>query len=477
MKANAVTPDIIRITGGGPYNEGVMINTSVTVKGDGYRPILNSPPTAGGPHSSVNGNAIAIYTDSGSGGDITVNLENLVVIPDKASAPTRGIRANNNATGLSTDKMTINITDVIVTANNGSDLPVTTDGMSKADLTGCTIFGDDGIYFSGYVDVSLTRTIVSNIYGGTASNDGLLFYPDTTGYTCNVGEGCVFSYMNRLGVQIATDGSVINMIGTAVKPIYIKGNWASKTYATPNAGLGLFCDDEKLTSSQWAFQYVYIVDNFNGGILCSFVNDTDSFPVSTFDHCIIANNNRIGLDISDDLLKAWTFTNCTIANNSLDAAPPATNYVQININESAAGISTGSVSFLNSIIAGNGSSDNTSGNNTINILATAIGVNFSYSAIVLEGPYKLAGTDGFTLGTGVSAATVSNIINADPAFVSIDSASASFLDVNASIYGGKASGGANLSGAADYVATPPTPTPIPTPTPEVSAAKNWSRYE
>ncbi|MBN1901121.1 hypothetical protein JW926_07335 [Candidatus Sumerlaeota bacterium] len=462
VKANAATPDIINIQDVGPYLENIMINTSVTIKGDGVKPTIVSTPTSGGPHSSTDGNAISIYTDTGSGGDITVHLENFILLPDTTTQPTRGIRSNNNATGLSTDKMTVEMVDLLVAPNNGSNQPVTTDGMNIVDLTGAAKYADDLTYFTGYVDVSCSGCIFSNNYGaGVGSADGLIFYPDTVGYYLTVGPGCVFSYMNRIGLQVATDGCIVRMNGTKDNPIIIKGNWADKSYTYANGGLAIFHDCNGVPSYNYECNYVYMCDNNNQGIVTSYADAGEGLPGVTFNNCAFVNNQQVGVSITDDLIQPWVFNNCTFANNGLDTSA---SWAQLNIGEETVGGTTANITFTDCIIAGNGEGDSTDGNNSISINASSANVSFSYTSLVQYGSNRLS--TAFVLGSGVPAPLISNGQSADPEFVSLDCGSSDFVDVVSLTYYQKGSGGTDLSGAGDYVGGIP-----------MAADPLWNLYE
>lgn len=454
VKANPAVPDIIQIIGGGPYNESLLINTSVVIKGEGYVPVIVTPPTSGAPHSSLNDNGIAIYTDSSSGGDIVVRLENLIIIPDASNPPTRGIRSNNNASGLSTDNMEVQLVNVLITSNNGANVPVSLDGLSQADLTGATTFGDDHMFFTGYVDVYTTGVISTCNFGHTASADGLVFYPDDAGRHLYIGPGSVFSFMNRIGIQVASDGSIVRMKGTKSAPILIMGNWASQTYAYPNGGLAIYHDCNGNPDYNYEMDWVFIINNFNSGTISYYADAGEGLPPITMNHCIIANNQHNGLWVGDDLLYNWVLNNCTIANNGLAAEDQG--YGAVIVSEETAGGTTGGVIFNDTIIAGKGSSDTTNGNNTIQVTAANATVQLNYSAKVLGGPYKLGG-NGYTLDTGVPSPTENHVITADPQFVEIlNFASPDYFDVASQAYYGQGSSGSNLSGAMDYVGGIPT---------------------
>src|SRR5690606_19368248 len=101
----------------------------------GYRPIIAAPPTVH-PAASMSGRGIGICTTADFTGDLNVRLENFVLIPAVGQTLTRGIYSNNNNSGqgLTVENMNIEIVDVLVTGNNGSDQPISTDGLSQADL-------------------------------------------------------------------------------------------------------------------------------------------------------------------------------------------------------------------------------------------------------------------------------------------------------------------------------------------------------
>ena len=419
-------PDIIRIIGGGPYNEAITINTSVTIKGDGYRPILTVLPTSGTPSTTTDGNGIAIYTDATSGGDIEVTLQNLTVIPDKTTAPLRGLRSNNNASGLSTDNMVIHLKDFLMTSNNGSDQPVSTDGLSAADLTGATTFGDDHIFFSGYVSGSLDHVISTNGNRTSGSPDGVLFVPDDS-REWTVGPGCVFSYMGRLGVQEASDGLIMRYNGTEGEPILIKGN---DMFNHGNGGISIFHDCNVAGGSPDAtkneiFNWVYIIDNEAWGMTTYFADDTDGLAACVFNHCLIANNQKGGVGILDTLLLPWEFNNCTFYNNGtlVDLGYPVLEYATESVN------STGPVTFTNCIIAGDGLDDGQVGDNVIYLNPGTLNmgtVSLINCGLVLSGSYRLNGT-GYTLAGSASAPNMVDCVNSDPQFLTMTTSSASYL--------------------------------------------------
>ena len=79
VAANAATPDIVNIVGGGPYDEVITITSPVTLKGDGYRPVLTVKSNSASPSTPPDG--LAVDTS----GEVT--LENLIILPSLTDAP------------------------------------------------------------------------------------------------------------------------------------------------------------------------------------------------------------------------------------------------------------------------------------------------------------------------------------------------------------------------------------------------------
>lgn len=444
-------PREVRITGGGPYQENISANFSVTIKGDGYRPVIAAPPTAGLQNGSLNGNAVAFYTTADFPGDQAFTLENMVILPQVGNAPTRGIRTNNNN---STDQltpvdMTVNLEDVLITSNNGSDQPVSTDGLSTASMTGATKFADDICWFAGFVDVNTTNTIITNVHDGTASVDGIVFYPDEGGYELNLGPGTIISYLNRMAVQMVSDGNVINMRGTKANPVIIKGNLFG---GSRNSAISLFNADGGTGASNH-FENVVFVENNSRPIGLSLVTAPGTTGMGLeADNVAFVNNVESAVLINSNLTLPWNFTNTTFVNNGLGSAT-GLNKSAIYIGESTAGNNTGAITFTDSIIAGNGrAKDGTTGSNLIDISAPNMPISFVNTAIVNAGPYALA-TGNYELRSGATAPTETDVINADPQFgyVGADFTDPNFLDVNATAYHQAGTASSDLSGYGDYV--------------------------
>src|SRR5690606_1484607 len=116
---------------------------------------------------------------------------------------------------------------------------------------------------------------------------------------------------------------------------------------------------------------------------------------------------------------------------------------------------TATYTFTDSIIAGNGATDATSGNNSIYIFDSGASVVLQNVGLPSAGANRLSAD--FVLGGTAVAPTITPVFNADPVFASLDYTSGTFLDVTNTAYGTASSTSGPLSGAADYTpAAPPT---------------------
>ncbi len=466
-------PRIVRITGGGPYTEaaGIEIDFSVELYGDGYKPLIICGPTdTPGVSSSNKSNGIYIFVLSTAPADthIDVTLKNFILIPDKTSPPSsHGIRANTDSTGLSvTATMSITLENLVVTANDDADQPVTTDGFTPDTAPGdIKRFGGRGIYLSGHLnDLTLTGGIISS----WSTIDGCVLTPDnysgrTLFNTVTVGPGCVFSYNGRNGLYVYSDGTPVDFNGTAENPIWIYKNTDPGVWGNHQGALGVWNDDENRPECIVNLNYVYIVANYEIGIHTGYTDSDASLPKLNANHCFICNNDGAAIYVSGELagggggvsefLRDWTFTNCTIANNGLVPEAPTRDITgPLSIVDTAFTVTpTGKMIFNDCVLAGKGSAAS-AGDNTFNVQKDNFpALEFNYSAIVLNGPKKLSG-NGFNLIAGAPSPVESDVINIDPIFVDAnDPFSANFYAVDSSLYGGKGSGDTNLSGAGKYL--------------------------
>lgn len=481
-------PRTVRITGGGPYTEaaGIEIDFTLTMYGDGYRPLIICGPTATtGVTASNQGNGIYLFVPDTAPADehIDVFLKNFMLIPDKTNPPgNQGIRSNTDATGLSgTATMSIYLEDILITANDGNDQPVTTDGFTPDTApAGIVRFGGRGMYFSGHLNDLCTTGVISS----WSTIDGAAYVPDDyTGRTLynpnHIGPGCVFSYNGRNGVYTNSDGTPDEFNGTADKPIWVYRNRLDNTvWGNWQGAFGIWHDDNNRPECVVTMNYVNIVGNNEIAFFTGYVDADASLPALNANHCFIANNNGAGIYISGELpggsggvsefKRDWLFENCTLANNGPEATDETTASRAITgplsvVSSAFLNPATGTMTFRDCILAGTGTAAS-AGDNTIN-LEKPLTVNIENSGLVFAGPLALS---GYNLGTGVSAPTLTSVLNVDPMFIDIaDAMSIDFFAVDNPAYGGAGTGGTDLSGAGRYVGsyTPP------------ASANTWEMYE
>lgn len=474
--SNPAAPDVVTITEVGPWIEttGIPIiansaeDTNFTLRGasPNNRPILVVGPTAGQPSSTLNNRGIAIsisdYVPAGDEANWTVTLENLIIIPAVGSPPGRAIYSNTNATGLSANALqSINVSNVCVTANDGANQPLTTTGLALEDTTGATLFSDDGLFLAGRQGAVVLDHVVSTHLAG-ANPDGLVYFPDdaqTDGSTLTIGPGCVFSFTDRIGIQIASDGSNVTINGTKAEPVIITGTGSAFGGGnTGNGGLAIFHDDSvpggvPNPASQYTVNHLHIYNNNHAGVTLAFVDDADSAPTATWNNCLIVNNgllataaNRDGMNLGDDIDLPWTFNDCTIAGN-------ANAIVDISL---GTGTTTGAITFNDCILGGTSGpvvSPPSSETEAFRVGAgVASTITFNNCGLVTSGP---AASNGIVDESGGSATITQNaVINDDPDFQSLLSdGTPDQFDVSAAAYAAAGTGGSPLAGGADFVHT------------------------
>jgi hypothetical protein len=398
---DALTPNVIQITDSAVYDEIFEITVPVTIEGTGAsRPVLTARTNPAG--DANDGVRIDVA------GEVT--LRNLIIIPSTTTPPADDlVRSGPSA-------VTLTLEDLLVTVNNGSNAPVSTDGLTAVSLVGAVTNGDDGLFLAGTGTVAtLTDVVVTHIQNASAGDDGLVCSSAATSYTIN--DGCVFSYNGRLGIQAAGGTSfVINAPTTRVKVLANQG-FAGIWFAAAQTGTRSVNGCDVVGHATAA---AFGIENQNRG--------TIPFTLS---NSIIANNAGKGLVVNTVGTGDTTLTNVTIANNGAEAID--------YITASTGGV----VTATDSIFAGNGSAAATQ------ILQNNSTFSFTLNncALVTAGPQAL--TAPGTGGTGTF--TLNSVINADPMFAEIANAnSASFFDVQNSAYATAGTGSTPLKGAADF---------------------------
>ncbi len=425
------------------YEEIFTIDVPVEIEGtDASRPILavqENPATIG--------DGIFIQMDNGETfNDVT--LRNLIIIPSLTNPP------GDDGIYSVGQNLNIFLENVVITANDGTNQPVTEDGLAPVDLyaiPGAVTFGDDGGFLGSGTGIAgdgtvvrFRHTVVSHnqaIAGGTGSTNGDGLVCSTTNEGKYIMEnGTVFSYNGRLGIQAnsefiisASDDDRVQVIGNGINTGAFAGIWYAGFGASQTERIIEGCNvlnntDPESTAQGWG------IEQQNGGDL----------PL-TLRNVIIAGNQAQGLLVgSVGTAGDITLENVTIANNGGAA-----------LQTDAASI--GNINITDTIIAGPSVGDATgiqhSGAGTITL---------NTSAIVNTGPYAaVPATEN--LGTG--SIVENSVIGARPRFIeTADFTSADYYDVDSPDYGGQGSAGSDLSGGADYIGSyvPPPVTGVQT---------------
>lgn len=402
-------PNVIQVLDDAVYDELITITAPLTLEGTGSnRPIIT-------PQLNSGNDGMNIQIDNGQTSN-AVYLRNLIVIPSLTAPPTDdGICSIGQ-------NLYVEIDNVLVTANNGSNQPVSVTGLAEVDTSGATFFGDDGIYLGGTLapagpgtEVFLRDTVVTHLRNAGAGRDGLVL-GGNTGTRFNIGEGCVFSYNGRLGIQAGSD---VAIEGSDENPVMIVGNagFAGLWYGSGSPNV------RRVSHAIIANNTAMGIEQQNGGAATFELTDS-----------VVVNNGSNALMIADNLVAApAAITRSTLGNST---AGPA-------IGVSAA--NTFDVTITDSIIIGNGSAN---ADNTIQHDGTGALI-FSGSAAVTAGPHALTTVTGGT-GTVSGAPTTT----ADPEFVdTTDFTSDDFFDVAAGVYSTASSTNGPLGGGADFVGT------------------------
>ena len=375
--------------------------------------------------------------------------------------------------------MVVTVDNIVVTANDGANAPLTTTGLeTEADafalLQGANVvgYGDDGVYVvsrteGGSITFNATNMVIS-CYNtsfttdpdrtGELANDGIMVFMsgatnDIINGFLNLGEGCVISNTPRFGIQNPYGGKV-TINGSDTKPVILAnihgdGIWNSSDSTGP-------------TQPTICLVNNCIINNCdNGGIKEQETNGRGFIESVT--NTIIANCKAPGIEFYASgtrpagVSETATINNVTVHNCGYDMADPGANY-----DFRAAGIASPAYQTTNK------------SNRNVNITRTII------SGLALTGLYN--SSDGtydidcsslvteymsgynYALGTttsGPSTITVgTSVINLNPIYVTYgvdDFASADFMDVDNPAFAGKGCSGIDLAGGADFIGgwTPP----------------------
>lgn len=342
----------------------------------------------------------------------TTTLRNLIFIPSMLGPRSQdGIRYGFAASPETSINITID--NVLVTSNDGNDQPFTHDGITlnapiPADLEEMHGYRFNGIRINPsnpdvVHSVSITNTVTSALPGYVGIR---LRMSGAEGSEFLLGEGIRVSHLQ--GTNVAQGGlliyenagdEVIRVEGTEENPIRIHDN-----------------------AHAHGIQTIYGI----GGA---------GSVERNFSNVIITNNGGAGYYERDVANPAddHKLTNVTIANNEGPAILMAPDWA-------------GTLNASNVIAAGNGSADE---DNVIRVETSSTGeATFTNSAVVLDGPYALAG-DGFD-PENPGNVTLTDVLNSNPAFATLNPASEDYATVTAEAYGEAGPDGEDLRGGGKY---------------------------
>lgn len=309
LAAGGATPGAIHVAPG-VYTGSVSIPSAMSIMGESAedRPVLVLEPVPGDAQNDG-----LISTDG-----VDVTLENLILIPSTDNTPDRAVRLDPVTDN---DAFTVTIRNVLVSANDGNDAPLSVDGMEALfpGPDGSVSFNDDGIRVLGGpfggagradVTVNLERTVVTHIDSDrdptipTGGLDGFVLGGFNT--TLNIGPGVVASYCGRYGFQIITTDTTdtppdftpaANFFGTREEPIVCKGN----------GSVGL-----QLWTGTHAFDSVQLTENPIGARIDMFSNKLDASRVlATGNETAIAWLNTAGEGVGFAIAESTFFDNQT----------------------------------------------------------------------------------------------------------------------------------------------------------------------
>jgi hypothetical protein len=415
---DSTLPNVVMVATGTYPDTSVVISQEMTIMGEDAdnRPVLVLEPAADDTDSIVNS----------AGVDVT--LENLICIPSTANPAGRAIRLDPVAEG---DAFVITISNVLVSANDGSDQPLSVDGL-EALFPGpdtSMSFGDDGIRIlagqyasvtNADVTIDIDNTIVTHIDSDrdpsqpTGGRDGFVLGGANT--TINFGPGVLASYCGRYGAQIITSDAssapdftpVLNCNGTLENPILFKG--------CGSVGLQLWTGVHDLN-------YVHIDENPVGIRADMFSNTIDA------DHLLATENEEAiaWLNYAPSVGTTFNFLNSTFFYGESADILFSTGLTADN----ATSAGPASVVFENSIFAASIMLFNTDMEmDIVDLVQDKFVLDYVNVAFPAEGEFSVFPEFEFYPVT----ANLQNIEEADPMFISTDPTSSDYLVVSNEAY-------------------------------------------
>lgn len=396
VQADPSGPDIIEFLAGSHETDNLTIAgdanaNPITLRGEaGERPIVLI---------KGDGDGITVTKD----GEVTVqNLTFIPAEPETAGYANQPVGAFRFTPGTShANPLTYVFDDVLITSNDGSGAPVTTDGITVPAPTGNEFtFKNIGIRIDSTSQSTVnTVTMTDLIISAIGAGDGFrTFFDGAEGSGILIGEGVVISHLLALS---ASDGSP-DGFGAGAGAIHVGGNEGAL---------------QLLTVEGTETNPVLFINNNRFGV--HHTNTSQPVSQKAYKHVIIAGNASGGLNLTD-ASEDYIFENVTIANNGGPAFIMNAAW-------------TGSVTASNLIVAGNGSAD---ADNAIVVASSATEpgeATFTNSAIVTAGTYALTG-DGFDPASPANVTLDGVTLNGDPEFISTTPGDADYFRAGSTAY-------------------------------------------
>lgn len=415
----------ITITGGGPYEEVIVIDVPLTLRGEDPE---NRPVIAIVMNEQVDGRFEDGIVNSAA---VDMVFENLIFIPSQFLWP--GDDGFDLRPLSEEDDFDITLRNCVITANDGNDAPVTTDGLALNEEALATQFGfgDDGFQVlstfadipSGNVDVLIEDVVVShNVFDGqldATGQDSFILGGENTEVTIR---NTRISYGDRWGMQLLSSITV-NIEGTAEEPVVIQGMGSA----------GILCFGG---AHDW--EHLHLIENGLGARI-----DMDFNTENNISNALVYGNEELGLGYFWGPPEERTFTleDSTIFNNTIELA------VRPIDADNAALLELATLEVSDTVFAGDPTGEDVfyAYDPVADTDPTIMSLNLESSAIVTEGPNAL--TLGEPIGVEI---TETGVLNSDPMFASTDPASDEFLRVTAPDYTDPDGDGEPLGGYFPY---------------------------
>lgn len=422
--ANPADEIVVRKTG--LYDEALNITKGIVVRGEvpTNRPIITLRGNTTQPATGGSGDAVYIQADN-----TTVTLQDLILIPSKTSPPTDDAISCTPATA--TGVLGIEIINVLISGNDGSDLPLADSFWDTPDTgaPGVVRFVDDPFFamtrtgFGGVLGVINTHfTNFEMYYWASGTNADLIVYPSDDGIrpSSHIWNGVYLSGSVSDGTQISAATS---------SDFVVDNFWVRDSTAS---GMSNFQGNNwTLTNSVFLNCGAFGVDF-----------DSDTVKSVYVEGCLFANTGAEGFWTAYAAAgpQSWTIKDCTFYNCG-SATPAGTDGPFSAVKMEADVIGSSVITLTDCVILG----PNTAAENL-----GAGSIVFDHCVLAQSGPYGLT-----SVARNTSTGTITQIatFSSDPGVLSIATAplASNSFDVTASALQTASSTGGVLSGWGDFV--------------------------